>query len=99
MNQVKGLTEYRANSYVRACGYLYIRYVCDPNFLWAWMKRYILDDEGERMFLILMKIEINPSIDHSKVITIGEYVENLLIDHNYYNTRLPRIPMQIDHKI
>lgn len=46
VNQVKGLTEYRANSYVRACGYLYIRYVCDPNFLWAWMKRYILDDEG-----------------------------------------------------
>ena len=62
------------------------------------MKRYILDDEGSQCDIYL-SIEINPSIDHSKVMTIGEYVENLLIDHNYFNTRLPRIPMQIDHKI
>lgn len=32
-------------------------------------------------------------------ITLGEYVENLLKEYDYYGTRLPRIPMQIEREI
>ena len=31
--------------------------------------------------------------------TIGEYIESLLLDLNYYNTRFPRIPVKIDREI
>lgn len=30
---------------------------------------------------------------------IGEFVEKLLMDQEYYGTRLPRIPIKIDNKI
>lgn len=30
---------------------------------------------------------------------MGEYVERLLMDYDYYGTRLPRIPVKIENKI
>lgn len=46
------------------------------------MKKYLLDDE-----------EVRPSFDRSVVMTIGDYVEKLLSELDYYGTRLPRIPL------
>ena len=31
--------------------------------------------------------------------TIGQYVESLLTDMNYYNTRFPRIPIMIEREM
>ncbi|KAM3137130.1 hypothetical protein pb186bvf_010676, partial [Paramecium bursaria] len=84
VDQVRSLCDHK-NVYVRCIGLLYIRYAIDPNFLWTWMKRYILDEQ-----------ELRPCIDKNVVMSVGEFVEKLLTDMNYYNTRLPRIPQQID---
>ena len=69
INQVKSIVEYKANTFVRSTGFLYIRYACDPEYLWAWFKKYLLDDE-----------EIRPCIDNTQDMTIGEYCEKLLTD-------------------
>lgn len=37
------LCDWKLNPHVRCLGLLYLRYSIDPNFLWAWMKRHILD--------------------------------------------------------
>ncbi|CAK69597.1 unnamed protein product (macronuclear) [Paramecium tetraurelia] len=83
VKQLQILCDWKLNPYVRCLGLLYLRYSLDPNFLWGWMKRYILDEQ-----------EFKPSKDEN--ITIGDFCERLLTDLNYYNTRLPRIPQQID---
>lgn len=83
VSQLKLLLEYRSNPFVRCVGLLYVRYAVDPNFLWGWMKKYILDEQ-----------ELIPT--HNEKSTIGEFVEKLLTDLNYYNTRLPRIPQHIE---
>ena len=42
--QLRVLLEYKQNPLIRCVGLLYLRYAIDPNFLWAWMKKYILDE-------------------------------------------------------
>lgn len=91
--QLRVLLEYKQNPLIRCVGLLYLRYAIDPNFLWAWMKKYILDEQGMKDYFIL---EFHPCIDNTIKMTIGEYVLKLLTDLNYYNTRLPRIPQQIE---
>jgi len=86
--QIKGLLEYRGCSYVRCVGFLYLRYCCNPDHLWDWFSKYLLDDE-----------EIHPSMDPNIVLTIGTFAENLLIEQNYYNTRFPRIPLMIEREL
>lgn len=54
---------------VRLAGFLYIRFCCDPEYLWAWLKKYLLDDEMAAH-----------TIDKNEHITIGEFVEKLLMD-------------------
>lgn len=46
-----------------------MRYACDPLHIWAWMKRSIMDED-----------EIQPAVDKSIIMTVGEYVEKLLTD-------------------
>lgn len=73
---------------VRLAGFLYIRYVCDLEYLWAWLRKYLLDEEL-----------CSPLIDQTYTMPVGEFVEKLLMDQDYYMTRLPRIPIKIDNKI
>lgn len=68
VNQVRQFINHN-NQYVRCCGLLYVRYACDPIHIWAWMKRPIMDED-----------EIQPAVDKSIIMTVGEYVEKLLTD-------------------
>lgn len=85
LKQVKLLLEFSGNPYVRCVGFLYIRYCCSPDYLWDWLSKYLLDDE-----------ELHPSADPKVVTTIGDYVEALIKEMNYYQTRFPRIPTKTD---
>lgn len=87
MKQIRGLCDTRTNPYVRCIGFLYIRYCSEPQFLWSWMKKYLLDDEEFQV------------LSEGYSTTIGEYVEKLLIDQEYYKTRLPRIPNKLELKL
>lgn len=50
-------------------------------------------------FPLSINLEVHPCLDKTIVLTMGEYLENLLIDLNYYGTRLPRIPVLIDREL
>jgi len=56
--------------------------------LYTWLSPYLLDNQ-----------EFCPSSNAKIKMTIGEYVENLLRDYDYYHTRLPRIPVQIERDL
>ncbi|SBS87743.1 pre-mRNA splicing factor [Plasmodium ovale curtisi] len=90
---LKGLIDHKDSCYIRACGFLYLRYVhspanvsgeCKYPYLWTWFEPYLLDEEE---FII--------SADKRKRLTMGEYVQNLLSDDKYFNTVLPRLPIKI----
>ncbi|KAJ3298140.1 PRP38 pre-mRNA processing factor 38 domain-containing protein B [Borealophlyctis nickersoniae] len=45
IKQVNGLITHTDSPYIRALGFLYLRYVCKPANLWAWYEPYLDDDE------------------------------------------------------
>ncbi|CAI7723058.1 pre-mRNA-splicing factor 38B, putative [Plasmodium vivax] len=82
--QMKMLIESRDSCYIRACGFLYLRYVHSPANLWMWFEPYLLDED-----------QFVTSADKRKKQTIGEYIQCLLADDKYFNTVLPRMPIKI----
>ena len=86
-NEVNFLKD-NQNPYVRCTGFLFIRYLSDPKDLWERLSPYLDDEQG-----------FTPRPDKKTVIKIGEFVESLLLDYNYYGTRLPRIPTTIEREI
>lgn len=86
--QMNGILNTEDNPFVRAIGFLYLRYTCPPADLWKWFEPY-LDDE----------MEIQPASDKSIHMTIGSYCIKLLTDMQYYGTPFPRIPVLTERKI
>jgi len=83
------LLENRESPYARCCGFLYIRFGCAAEKLWDHLGEYCLDDQ-----------EFEPSKSQPGfAVTVGEYVEALLMDERYYYTTLPRIPVGVKKKI
>ncbi|SOV24812.1 pre-mRNA-splicing factor 38B, putative [Plasmodium sp. DRC-Itaito] len=82
--QLKSLIENKDSCYIRACGFLYLRYVHSPANLWMWFEPYLLEED-----------EFSISADKRRKVTIGEYVQSLLSDDKYFNTVLPRLPIKI----
>ena len=86
--QMKQMLDTDDCPYVRAMGFLYLRYTCPPKDLWKWYEPYLEDDE-----------EIRPSTDTTISMTIGAYCIKLLTEMQYFGTTLPRIPVPIERKI
>ena len=51
------------------------------------------------VLLTTMLKDIKPSANPNVIMTVGQYVESLLTDMNYYNTRFPRIPIMIEREM
>ncbi|CAL8462049.1 g1580 [Coccomyxa elongata] len=80
--QVKALVDHTDSPYIRAVGFLYIRYVASPRTLWEWIAPYVRDSE-----------EINPSPEgHGKPVTMGEFVRDVFLEQYYFETIFPRVP-------
>ncbi|XP_047982734.1 pre-mRNA splicing factor SR-like 1 isoform X3 [Salvia hispanica] len=45
VKQMHGLLTHPDSPYIRAIGFLYLRYVADPKTLWGWCEPYVKDDE------------------------------------------------------
>uniref|UniRef100_A0A6N2MER2 Pre-mRNA-splicing factor 38 n=1 Tax=Salix viminalis TaxID=40686 RepID=A0A6N2MER2_SALVM len=45
VKQMHGLLKHKDSPYIRAVGFLYLRYAGDPKTLWNWFEPYIKDDE------------------------------------------------------
>jgi len=87
-NQVKYLINNKESFYLRCAGFLYVRYLSDPKDLWNIFSPYLSD---QQLF--------SPTLDQKEKINIGQYVKNLLNDLDYYGTRLPRLPTQVERDI
>mmetsp|Transcript_55209 Transcript_55209/g.162313 ORF Transcript_55209/g.162313 Transcript_55209/m.162313 type:complete len:595 (-) Transcript_55209:113-1897(-) len=80
--QLRRLLDNQESPYIRAAGFLYVRYGLPHDQLLSWLGEYVLDDE-----------EFKPSPDSEWKTTIGEYVEGLIAQDKYYVTPMPRLPM------
>ncbi|KAL2521946.1 pre-mRNA splicing factor SR-like 1 [Forsythia ovata] len=83
VKQMHGLLKHPDSPYIRAIGFLYLRYVADPKTLWSWYEPYLKDDE-----------EFSPG-SNGRMTTIGVYVRDLLLGQYYFDTLLPRIPVPV----
>jgi len=86
--QLRRLIDNQDNPYVRAVGFLFIRFGMSPEQLWPWLGEYVLDDE-----------ELRPAKDSEWRTTIGEFCEGLLSQEKYYSTVLPRLPMSTKRQL
>lgn len=78
--------------YIRCIGFLYLRYVADPNTLYTkWFQPFLYDTEP-------VQIEANSS-KKSTLKTVGDYVRFLLTNMNYFSTLLPRLPVTIQRDV
>ena len=86
--QMDTMLSHTDSPYIRALGFLYLRYTCPPDQLWSWCEPYLHDTE-----------EFSPQqgAKAKHTTTIGKWLEGLLgTDLKYYGTLLPRIPKQIE---
>ncbi|XP_035204442.1 pre-mRNA-splicing factor 38B-like [Stegodyphus dumicola] len=80
--QVVKLIHHEDSPYIRALGFLYIRYTQPPDRLWGWFKNFIFDDE-------ILHVKSGNRMPMS----IGKIVQNLLFEKDWLNALLPRIPV------
>ncbi|XP_027330588.1 pre-mRNA splicing factor SR-like 1 isoform X5 [Abrus precatorius] len=67
VKQMHGLLKHPDSPYIRAIGFLYLRYVADSKTLWNWFEPYVKDDE-----------EFSPG-SNGRMTTMGVYVRDLLL--------------------
>ncbi|KAK4803185.1 hypothetical protein SAY86_001388 [Trapa natans] len=87
VNQMHVLLKHPDSPYIRAVGFLYLRYAADPKTLWGWYEPYIKDDE-----------EFSPG-SNGRMTTMGVYVRDLLLGQYYFDTLFPRIPVPVMRQV
>jgi pre-mRNA-splicing factor 38B len=81
--QLTEMIEHKDSPYIRAIGFLYLRFVCEPKELWDWFAPYIADTE-----------ELTVPLKSPTSTTIGDFLKDLLSNNfAYHGTQLPRIPV------
>uniref|UniRef100_A0A3Q7FXQ8 Pre-mRNA-splicing factor 38 n=1 Tax=Solanum lycopersicum TaxID=4081 RepID=A0A3Q7FXQ8_SOLLC len=83
VKQMHGLLKHPDSPYIRAIGFLYLRYLGDFKTLWGWYEPYLKDDE-----------EFSPG-SSGQMTTMGVYVRDLFLGQYYFDTLLPRIPVPV----
>ncbi|XP_027179214.1 pre-mRNA splicing factor SR-like 1 isoform X1 [Coffea eugenioides] len=83
VKQMHGLLKHPDSPYIRAVGFLYLRYYADPKTLWNWYEPFIKDDE-----------EFAPG-SNGRMTTMGVYIRDLLLGQYYFDTLFPRIPVPV----
>ncbi|EPB82678.1 hypothetical protein HMPREF1544_10581 [Mucor circinelloides 1006PhL] len=85
IKQIENMIDHVDSPYIRAIGFLYLRYVCAPAQLWDWFQYYLEDEE---------EITISSGVNPTKI-TIGKLCRMLITEQKFQNTMLPRIPVPI----
>ncbi|VDL19457.1 unnamed protein product, partial [Hymenolepis diminuta] len=86
--QLKGLLEHPDSPYIRALGFMYIRYCLPPEDLWMWFSPYLDDEE-----------EIDVRAGGGCTMTIGAMLVQFLTKLDWFTTLFPRIPVPVQKKI
>lgn len=96
---VATLLSHADSPYIRAVGFLFLRYVADPRTVWSLIEPYLTDGEA-----------FSPSppaaagagggkgsgaASDLPTVTMGAFVRDLFLSHVYFETLLPRIPKPV----
>eukprot|EP01132_Coremiostelium_polycephalum_P001512 gene1512-1904_t len=85
--QMIGLIEHQDSPYIRAIGFLYLRYCHPPAQLWSWFGPYLDDEEA---------IKITP---RGQDITMQSFLLDLLREPKFADSLLPRLPTKAQKEI
>lgn len=80
--QIQSLLDHGDSVFIRGCGFLFIRYLVDPEKIWGWMSPYLSDEDP------IQVEKMGPTI------TIGSLVRSLISNPEYYGTHLPRLAVR-----
>ncbi|XP_018911393.2 pre-mRNA-splicing factor 38B isoform X1 [Bemisia tabaci] len=86
--QVNGLITHPDSPYIRALGFMYIRYTQPPADLWDWYDEYLEDPE-----------EMDVKAGGGLTMNIGNILRSFLCKLEWFSTLFPRIPVPIQQKI
>lgn len=86
--QLVGILNHCDSPYIRGLGFMYIRYCQPPPDIWDWFVDYLDDEE-----------EIDPKAGGGKSMTIGEMCLSMLTRLEWFDTRFPRIPVNVQKQI
>ncbi|XP_022660538.1 pre-mRNA-splicing factor 38B-like isoform X2 [Varroa jacobsoni] len=86
--QVYGLLDHTDSPYIRALGFMYLRYTQPPQDLIGWFEPYLTDEE-----------EVDPKAGGGDPMTMGQLVRNMLQNLDWYSTLFPRIPVPVQKQI
>uniref|UniRef100_A0A182K314 Pre-mRNA-splicing factor 38 n=1 Tax=Anopheles christyi TaxID=43041 RepID=A0A182K314_9DIPT len=86
--QVNGLLSHRDSPYIRALGFMYLRYTQPPSDLFDWYEPYLLDEE-----------EIDVKAGGGQTMNIGQMIRQWLTKLDWFSTLFPRIPVPIQKQI
>eukprot|EP00797_Seminavis_robusta_P005238 Sro1343_g264640.1 splicing factor 38B (434) ;mRNA; r:18348-20148 len=95
-NQMELMLKHVDSAYIRAVGFLYLRYSCEPEHLFKWFQPYLYDEEPIQVGAGKKKAGNNNNKSNE---TIGSFVRSLLSRRDYYGTMLPRLPIQIERNV
>ena len=80
--QMKRILTHKSSPFIRAIGFLRLRFASPPGDLWAWFEPFLRDRETFR-----------PTGKEGPEETMGSFVHHLLSKQRYFGTLLPRIPV------
>ncbi|XP_073449028.1 pre-mRNA-splicing factor 38B [Aquarana catesbeiana] len=86
--QVMGLITHTDSPYIRALGFMYIRYTQPPTDLWDWYEDFLDDEE-----------DLDVKAGGGCVMTIGEMLRSFLTKLEWFSTLFPRIPVPVQKHI
>ncbi|XP_015521072.1 pre-mRNA-splicing factor 38B isoform X1 [Neodiprion lecontei] len=82
--QLNGLINHPDSPYIRALGFMYIRYTQPPADLFSWYDEYLEDAE-----------EIDVKAGGGQVMKMGDILKQFLTKLEWFSTLFPRIPVPI----
>jgi len=86
--QLTAMLNHTDSPYIRALGFMYIRYCQPPADFWEWFGPYLDDPE-----------EIDLKAGGGYTVTIGEACRMMLIKLEWFGTLFPRIPVNVQKEL
>ncbi|XP_057326545.1 pre-mRNA-splicing factor 38B-like isoform X1 [Microplitis mediator] len=86
--QLNGLINHPDSPYIRALGFMYIRYTQPPADLFSWYDEYLDDEE-----------EFDVKAGGGQMMKMGEILKQFLTKLEWFSTLFPRIPVPIQKEL
>ncbi|XP_015242187.1 PREDICTED: pre-mRNA-splicing factor 38B isoform X1 [Cyprinodon variegatus] len=97
--QVMGLITHTDSPYIRALGFMYIRYTQPPTDLLDWYNDFLDDEEVCHPGMPIVQQELDVKAGGGCVMTIGEMLRSFMTKLEWFSTLFPRIPVPVQKAI